>query len=605
MTVEAAFPLPVLNGDASGLVRRLRELRRRHPHLRSAAPALASMGQAMSGGVGGCLAGRAFFNVDHRGRVSKCVEFRGTADRLGELPSDTAAALRPRLRPRTPRTTAGPAGMRRAPRSRPSTPCAASSAACGPWSRREAAGRPRPRRASCVSAGAGAQTAPARQEPGAEVTDLVNTLLGGPARRRRGDRRAAAGGGGGGGGAPLPGEGRGVLPAPGRAGRVPARALRRRVPRGARAQATSACCRRSTSCRRARDLRALRARVLEDNVVGFYDERPGKRRLYAVSDDRRFSPMNQVDPRPRAAPRAAGPVRGPRRVPRRRRLGLRRPAPGLDLAARGRRHPGDGALRSAPARLARRRASGRGRARRRARGGGAAPTCPARRRWCATSWCSPTSRDSTFARALSASAAGPSDPRGLGAAARVDRAGPAPREVLRAGGAARRGADGRGAARRDARLRRACSASCCSGRWWEAPDAATAGWGGDRWRLWDVWGRTARWRSRSEWDTDRRRPGVPGGAAGALRAAGRPSARGGWEVVPTGGCAPLRRATRGGRGGARLSADDSACSSGSSGGSGDAAFGLRGGNGQPSSAAFPGARRHGYPSGAGREPPSG
>jgi MoaA/NifB/PqqE/SkfB family radical SAM enzyme len=98
VTVEASFPLPVLNGDASGIVSRLRELGRRHPHLRSAAPALKAMGQAMSGGVEGCLAGKAFFNVDHRGRVTKCVEFRGAKDRLGELPSDTAAALRPRLR---------------------------------------------------------------------------------------------------------------------------------------------------------------------------------------------------------------------------------------------------------------------------------------------------------------------------------------------------------------------------------------------------------------------------------------------------------------------------------------------------------------------------
>jgi MoaA/NifB/PqqE/SkfB family radical SAM enzyme len=98
VTVEAAFPLPVLNGDASGLVSRLRELGRRHPSLRSAPPALAAMGQAMSGGVTGCLAGRAFFNVDHRGRVSKCVEFRGAGDRVGELPSDTAADLKPRLR---------------------------------------------------------------------------------------------------------------------------------------------------------------------------------------------------------------------------------------------------------------------------------------------------------------------------------------------------------------------------------------------------------------------------------------------------------------------------------------------------------------------------
>ena len=98
VTVEAAFPLPVLNGDASGLVSRLRQLGRRHPHLRSAPPALSAMGQAMSGGVTGCLAGRAFFNVDHRGRVSKCVEFRGASDRLGDLPSDTAATLKPRMR---------------------------------------------------------------------------------------------------------------------------------------------------------------------------------------------------------------------------------------------------------------------------------------------------------------------------------------------------------------------------------------------------------------------------------------------------------------------------------------------------------------------------
>lgn len=42
------------------------------------------------------------------------------------------------------------------------------------------------------------------------------------------------------------------------------------------------------------DLRALRARVLLENIAGFYDERPGKKRLYAVSDDRRLSPSNQL-----------------------------------------------------------------------------------------------------------------------------------------------------------------------------------------------------------------------------------------------------------------------------------------------------------------------
>ncbi len=42
------------------------------------------------------------------------------------------------------------------------------------------------------------------------------------------------------------------------------------------------------------DLRALRARVLEENVVGFYDDRPGRKQLYAVSEDRTLTPMNQI-----------------------------------------------------------------------------------------------------------------------------------------------------------------------------------------------------------------------------------------------------------------------------------------------------------------------
>ena len=42
------------------------------------------------------------------------------------------------------------------------------------------------------------------------------------------------------------------------------------------------------------DLRSLRSRVLEENVAGFYDDRPGKRRLYAVSEDRTLTPMNQI-----------------------------------------------------------------------------------------------------------------------------------------------------------------------------------------------------------------------------------------------------------------------------------------------------------------------
>ena len=42
------------------------------------------------------------------------------------------------------------------------------------------------------------------------------------------------------------------------------------------------------------DLRALRARLLEENVAGFYDERPGKKQLYAVSEDRHLTPTNQL-----------------------------------------------------------------------------------------------------------------------------------------------------------------------------------------------------------------------------------------------------------------------------------------------------------------------
>ncbi len=42
------------------------------------------------------------------------------------------------------------------------------------------------------------------------------------------------------------------------------------------------------------DLRRLRARLLEENVAGFYDDRPGRKRLYAISADRRLTPANQM-----------------------------------------------------------------------------------------------------------------------------------------------------------------------------------------------------------------------------------------------------------------------------------------------------------------------
>jgi hypothetical protein len=42
------------------------------------------------------------------------------------------------------------------------------------------------------------------------------------------------------------------------------------------------------------DLRELRKRLLLENVAGFYDERPGKKRLYAVSAERTLTPANQI-----------------------------------------------------------------------------------------------------------------------------------------------------------------------------------------------------------------------------------------------------------------------------------------------------------------------
>ena len=42
------------------------------------------------------------------------------------------------------------------------------------------------------------------------------------------------------------------------------------------------------------DLREMRSRMLQENIAGFYDERPGRKKLYAVSDDRRLTPANQL-----------------------------------------------------------------------------------------------------------------------------------------------------------------------------------------------------------------------------------------------------------------------------------------------------------------------
>ncbi|HVO13229.1 MAG TPA: radical SAM protein [Vicinamibacteria bacterium] len=97
VSLEAAYPLPRLDGEAAALVSQLRALKRSHPNLRTSSALLERTGEALCGGVGGCLAGRAFFNVDHRGQVSRCLEFRAPEDRVGCLVDSSLAEIRPAL----------------------------------------------------------------------------------------------------------------------------------------------------------------------------------------------------------------------------------------------------------------------------------------------------------------------------------------------------------------------------------------------------------------------------------------------------------------------------------------------------------------------------
>lgn len=93
VVVEAGYPLPLGNGGASGLTQKLRAIRSRHPNLRTGGHALSGLQQALTEGVPGCQAGRAFFNVNHEGRLSKCVEFQNDEDRVGAVATDGASAL--------------------------------------------------------------------------------------------------------------------------------------------------------------------------------------------------------------------------------------------------------------------------------------------------------------------------------------------------------------------------------------------------------------------------------------------------------------------------------------------------------------------------------
>ena len=66
-----------------GVSARLLELRRRYPNFLSNPVYLGKFDQFLSGGVAGCRAGRAFFNIDSAGDVAMCVERR--SDPVGNL----------------------------------------------------------------------------------------------------------------------------------------------------------------------------------------------------------------------------------------------------------------------------------------------------------------------------------------------------------------------------------------------------------------------------------------------------------------------------------------------------------------------------------------
>jgi MoaA/NifB/PqqE/SkfB family radical SAM enzyme len=95
VTVEPAYPLPAGLGPIGA---KLQDLRARHPNFRVGRFFLDRIEQALAGGVPGCQAGRAFFNVDERGRVSKCVEFRRPEDRAGDLTREPLREVMNRLR---------------------------------------------------------------------------------------------------------------------------------------------------------------------------------------------------------------------------------------------------------------------------------------------------------------------------------------------------------------------------------------------------------------------------------------------------------------------------------------------------------------------------
>ncbi len=96
LALEGGHPLPA-RGEGLASAGELLALKQRHAHVRASRWFLERVERAAREGLAGCQAGRAFFNVDHRGRLSRCVEF-AEREALGELAHGSWDEAWPRLR---------------------------------------------------------------------------------------------------------------------------------------------------------------------------------------------------------------------------------------------------------------------------------------------------------------------------------------------------------------------------------------------------------------------------------------------------------------------------------------------------------------------------
>jgi len=97
LTLEGGYPLPVSARGRGASTADLLAFKRRHAELRSSRYFLERVEPASLTGLGGCQAGQAFFNVDHRGRLSRCLEF-AEREQVGDLTREAWDDVWPRLR---------------------------------------------------------------------------------------------------------------------------------------------------------------------------------------------------------------------------------------------------------------------------------------------------------------------------------------------------------------------------------------------------------------------------------------------------------------------------------------------------------------------------